>query len=135
MSTTLAVVRIGLHVLAASVWVGGQITMVALLPALRRAGGDVPKQAARHFNRVAWPFFGLAVVTGIWNVAEISVADRSTGYQVALLIKLSIVALSGLAAYQHATATRRSALAIWGAIGGVTALLAMFFGAILVTSS
>jgi putative copper export protein len=31
-------VRLFLHVLAATVWVGGQITLVALVPVLRRLG-------------------------------------------------------------------------------------------------
>ena len=126
--------RTFLHVLGASVWVGGQIVLGALVPTVRQLGDDAPRRVARAFNRVAWPFFGLAVVTGIWNVLEIDVGDRSTGYQVGLLLKLLIVAASGIGAYLHTTATSRAALAIWGAVGAVGALAALLFGAMLSTS-
>ncbi|HEX2318131.1 MAG TPA: hypothetical protein VHJ18_04015, partial [Streptosporangiaceae bacterium] len=61
-------VRLFLHVLAATVWVGGQLTLAALVPALRRMGPEVPRAAARRFNLVAWPAYGVLVLTGIWNV-------------------------------------------------------------------
>ena len=49
----LETLRLFLHVLAATVWVGGQITLAALVPALRAAGTEVPKAAANAFNRIA----------------------------------------------------------------------------------
>ena len=127
-------IRLFLHILGASVWVGGQIVLGALVPTLRDLGDDAPKRAARAFNRVAWPFFGLAVVTGIWNVMEVEVGDRSTGYQIGLMLKLLIVATSGISAFLHTTATKKSTLALWGAIGGITALAALLFGVMLQTS-
>lgn len=129
-----ATIRLFLHILGASVWVGGQIVLAALVPTLRKLGEDAPKQAAQAFNRVAWPFFWLAVVTGVWNILAIDVADRSSSYQVGLMFKLLIVATSGVAAFLHTTATKRSALAVWGAIGGIAALAAMLFGVMLATS-
>ncbi len=69
-------IRISLHILAASVWVGGQVVMASLVPVLRSIGPDVPRRVANRFGRVAWPFFGLAVVTGIWNLSAIEVGDR-----------------------------------------------------------
>jgi putative copper export protein len=127
-------IRLFLHVLGASVWVGGQIVLGALVPTLKDMGDEAPKKVAQAFNRVAWPFFGLAVVTGIWNVMEIDLTERSNGYQVGVMLKMLIVAVSGVSAYLHTTATKRSALAAWGAIGGVSALTALLFGAILATS-
>ena len=64
----LETVRLFLHVLAATIWVGGQLVLAALVPALRAAGADVPRAAARAFNRVAWPAFAVLVLTGIWNI-------------------------------------------------------------------
>ena len=61
--------RLFLHVLAATVWVGGQLTLAALVPVLRRHDAAVPKIAARAFDRVAWPAFGVLLLTGLWNVA------------------------------------------------------------------
>ena len=46
-------IRLFFHVLAATVWVGGQLTLAALVPALRRFGDEVPRAAARRFNQVA----------------------------------------------------------------------------------
>jgi putative copper export protein len=123
-------VRLFLHVLAATVWVGGQLTLAALVPALRRLGTDVPKAAARAFNRVAWPAFGVLIVTGIWNVA--AEHDKVHGrYRTTLLIKLSVVALSGLTALMHARTRSRTGLAVFGALTGISALAALFLGVIL----
>src|ERR1039458_10200042 len=59
-------VRLFLHVLAATIWVGGQLTLAALVPVLRIRDAGLPKIAARTFNRIAWPAFGVLVVTGVW---------------------------------------------------------------------
>src|ERR1022692_1411034 len=48
-------VRLFLHVLDATVWVGGQLTLAVLVPVLRTQGPDAPRRAARRFNLVAWP--------------------------------------------------------------------------------
>ena len=64
-------IRLFLHVLAATIWVGGQITLAVLVPVLRRLGAEIPRAAARRFNQVAWPAFGVLVITGIWNIAAV----------------------------------------------------------------
>jgi len=122
-------VRLFLHVLAATVWVGGQLVLAALVPALRAAGADVPRMAARAFNRVAWPAFGVLVVTGIWNIA--AVGDRGGAYRTTLTVKLVVVAASGVTAFLHARATSRRGMAVWGALTGLTALGALLLGVIL----
>lgn len=123
-------VRLFLHVLAATVWVGGQLTLAALVPVLRGLGSPAPKVAARRFNQVAWPAFGILVATGIWNV--IAESDKVTGgYRATLIVKLAMVALSGLTAFLHARARTRAGLAIFGALTGITALAALFFGVLL----
>ena len=58
-------VRLFLHVLAATVWVGGQLTLAAVVPVLRRFGAQVPRTAARRFNHVAWIAFAVLIATGI----------------------------------------------------------------------
>ena len=122
--------RLFLHVTAATIWVGGQLTLAALVPALRGSGADVPRTAARAFNRIAWPAFGVLIVTGIWNV----IAERSHDhgrYRVTLIVKLVVVAVSGLTAWLHARATTRRGLAVFGAATGVSALAALFLGILL----
>lgn len=122
-------IRLFLHVLAATVWVGGQITLAALVPALRLTGADVPKAAANAFNRVAWPAFALLVATGIWNVVAIGSVGAS--YQRTLWLKYALVAASGLTAWLHARADSRGRLAVFGALTGATALGALFVGLML----
>lgn len=121
--------RLFLHVLAATVWVGGQITLAALVPALRRTGGEVTKVAARAFNRVAWPTFAVLVLTGIWNVA--AEGDRGGAYRATLALKLALVVVSGLTAFLHARARSRGAVAVFGALTGLSAIAALFAGVVL----
>ncbi|MFI0408362.1 hypothetical protein [Actinomadura sp. 3N508] len=124
LAVTAADVRIFLHVLAATIWVGGQITLGALVPALRGYEG-VTKVAARRFNLVAWPAFGVLVLTGIWNLTAGDLGDAA---QRTLEVKLVFVLLSGVAAFLHARATSKAGLAAWGALGMLGALAALFFG-------
>ncbi len=85
-------IRLFLHVLAATIWVGGQLTLAALVPALRGAGADVPRSAARAFNRIAWPAFGVLILTGVWNIAAESDRDHGS-FRVTLIVKLVVVAI------------------------------------------
>lgn len=124
-------IRLFLHVLAATVWVGGQLTLAALVPALRLAGAEVPKSAANAFNRVAWPAFAVLVVTGIWNV--LAVGRTGAAYEHTLWVKYALVAASGLTAWLHARARSRAGLAVFGALTGATALGALFVGMVLAT--
>jgi putative copper export protein len=121
-------IRLYLHVLAAAVWVGGQLTLAGLVPALRAISSDAPRAVARRFNRIAWPAFAVLVITGLWNLFDVNVGDQSTSYQVTLFVKLLVVALSGIGAFAHTTARSRTALAVWGAVAGLTALVALFLG-------
>jgi putative copper export protein len=133
LSPTLVTLRLFLHVLAASVWVGGQIALAGVVPRLRGVAPDATKVAARAFARVAWPAFGVAVLTGIWNLVEIDVEDTSTTYQVTVFVKILLVAASGAAAAVHAAGRSKLALAVGGVVGMLAALGAMFTGYLLTT--
>lgn len=124
LEVTTADVRLFLHVLAATIWVGGQITLGALVPALRGIEG-VTKIAARRYNLIAWPAFAVLVLTGIWNITS---GDMSDAAQRTLEVKLVFVLLSGVAAFLHTRASSKAGLAVWGALGAVGALAALFFG-------
>jgi putative copper export protein len=121
-------IRLFLHTLAATVWVGGQLTLAGLVPSLRGLGPDAPRIVARRFNRIAWPAFGVLFVTGLWNLAETRVGDQPSEWIATLLAKLLVVALSGISAALHIRAATKRALAVWGALGGLSALLALFYG-------
>ena len=125
---SLDTLRLFLHVLAATVWVGGQFTLAGLVPGLRALGPDAPRTVARRFNRIAWPAFAVLFLTGVWNLTETHVGDRSSEWIATLMAKLAVVALSGISAALHTRAATKRALAIWGALSGLTALLALFYG-------
>lgn len=124
LAVTAADMRIFLHVLAATIWVGGQITLGALVPALRGYEG-VTKVAARRFNVIAWPAFAVLVLTGVWNITAGDLGDAA---QRTLGVKLVFVLLSGVAAFLHTRASSKAGLAVWGALGAAGALAALFFG-------
>jgi putative copper export protein len=128
---TAASIRLFLHVLAATVWVGGQLTLAGLVPGLRAISTDAPRIAARSFNRIAWPAFGVLVATGIWNIAEVK-PTWDSDYGHTLILKLAVVALSGLTALAHAHSRSRIPLAVFGALTAVSALGALFLGVLLV---
>ncbi len=120
-------VRLSLHVLAASVWVGGQITMAGLVPAARGLGEGAPRTLARAFGRVQWPAYGVLVLTGFWNVSAAH-AGQPKAWQAVLGVKIVVVALAGLAAYLHTRSSTRRGLAVWGATASLSSLAALVMG-------
>ena len=132
LSISTADIRLFLHVLAATVWVGGQLTMAGLVPVLRKAGADVPKSVAQQFNKIAWPAFGVLIITGLWNVqANHDRISHDADYRATFFMKLGFVVLSGVSAYLHTRATSKQGLAIWGAATGLFALASLFVGIVL----
>ena len=103
-----------LHLLAASVWIGG-VAQIALTwaprlvdtaPALRRA---VMRDVLARFGRLALPAFALLAASGLIN-ALIQVgrvgALWQTGYGRVLTVKIGLIALIALASYTHAIRLR-----------------------------
>jgi putative copper export protein len=123
---TWSTVRVFVHVVAATVWVGGQLTLAALVPGLRAVAADAPRTVARRFNRVAWVAYGVLIATGVWNVVDID-PSWDSDYGHTLQVKIFLVALSGVTALLHARSRSRPALAMFGAASGVTALAVVFF--------
>ncbi len=124
-------IRLILHVLAATIWVGGQFTVTGLLPTVRRLGDDAPKQVARALARLLWPAYAVLVVTGFWNMAAVHANNGGSAYQVVLGIKIGVVALAGLGVWLHQRATSRRGLAIWGSVGGTASIAALCLGVFL----
>jgi putative copper export protein len=127
---TTATIRLFLHVLAATVWVGGQLTLAGLVPGLRRLSTDAPRIAARNFNRLAWPAFGILVATGVWNIVAIK-PTWDSDYGRTLVAKIAVVAVSGLTAFAHAQSRSQTRLAVFGALTALSALGALFLGILL----
>lgn len=135
LAPTTDTIRLFLHILGASIWVGGQIVLAGLVPSLRRVHPEATSVAAKAFARVAWPAFALVVVTGLWNLADIDVTDTTTVYQITLFVKISLAIASGGAAAVHQLGNSKVALALGGAIGLLAALGAMFCGYLLTTGT
>jgi len=131
LAPTVDAIRLFLHVLAATVWVGGQIVMLGLLPEARALSSEAPKALARAFARLSWPAFAVLVVTGFWNVAAVHPGKQSTSWQVVLGVKIGVVVLAGVGAFLHGRSTSRMALAAWGSIAGLASIAALFLGVLL----
>ena len=114
-------IRLFLHILAATVWVGGQIALAGVVPVVRKVGGiETARAVARRFQMIAWPAFAVLIATGVWNLFAINVGDQSGAYLSTLMVKLALVAVFGLAAFGHIVLVRRRP-----ALGGMLAALAL----------
>jgi putative copper export protein len=134
LSPTSSTFRLFLHVFAACVWVGGQIVLAGLIPVVRRYEGAT-KIAARAFNRIASPAFGVLVLTGIWNLMEVDINDAPTSYQVTVFVKIAVAIVAGAAVAVHVIGESKAAKAAGGAIGLLASLAALFLGILLRTGS
>ena len=128
---TSAHLRLFLHVLAACVWVGGQITLAGLVPVLRPFGPDATRAAARRFNVVAWSSMAVLLVTGIWNLTAVHMSDQSHEWKVTLVVKLIAVAVTAVGAAVHIAGKSKAALAVGGALSSLGAVAALFLGVVL----
>ena len=130
-----AVFVLWIHVIAACVWIGGQITLGMLMPALR-VDRAIMSGAAKRFGNYAWVAFALLIITGIINMHEAGISWSNlngTPEARTLSIKLLFVLLSGTAAAAHAywatprlrdAPARTRALAL-GGLGGLSLLAAL----------
>jgi putative copper export protein len=124
-------VRLTLHVLAAAVWVGGQVVMVGLIGPSRGFGADAPAVLARAFARMAWPAYAVLIVTGFWNLSTIHWSGQSDAWKAVLMAKIVVVAAAGVGAFLHSRATGRAALAVWGSVAGTASVAALAMGILL----
>ena len=131
LSPTADSIRLFLHVLAASVWVGGQIVLGGLVPKLRQVAPESLKVAANAFARIAWPAFAVVVVTGMWNILDITVGDMTTEYQVSMFVHVLLAMAAAMFVVIHSVGQTKLALALGGALGLLTSLGAMFVGILL----
>jgi putative copper export protein len=127
---TLDTARLSLHILAVCIWIGGQLVVAAAVPVLREVGADAPRLVARRFGQVAWPAFGLAVVTGIWSILTLP-SRQSFEYNVTLGVKLLLVVGSGVAAFVHQQTSSPALRGATGGLGLVSALGALVLGVML----
>lgn len=97
-----------LHVLAVTVWVGGQVTVAALMPVLRASGSDeaagrrIVSAAARRFQPVAWGGFVVLLFSGLALLMD---TPRGEDFGRVFAEKMVFVVISAVAAAVHALGT------------------------------
>jgi putative copper export protein len=103
-----------LHLVAAGVWLGGLITLGALVTAVRTAGVDrtVLQAMARQFGRVSWTAMGIAVLSGAWMAIDF--LDEPM-----LAVKVGVVALTAGLAGWHQFAARDQSPRMRGILQGL----------------
>ncbi len=126
LTINLDVVRLTLHVLAATIWVGGQIVLLALMGPLRRSAPEAIAPAARTFAWVAWPAFAVLVVTGVWLI--VGAGRQSDAYRSTLMVKMVFVVLSGVGAALHTFVQNPTLKGVWASVGLVSALCVVLLG-------
>ncbi len=110
------------HILAATVWIGGMLTVAALVPALRKVGvsREQIQAAARRFGVVAWAALSVSVATGITQVIRLDVELAAP-----LTVKLILVSVAVSLAFVHQEIARHASAALRGAMEAVLLLLAL----------
>lgn len=128
LASSTTIVRLSLHVLGASVWLGGQLVVAGLLPTLRSLGDDAPRRVAAAFSRVSWPAYWLLVITGFWNYAAVHGASQSSAWTAVFVVKMLCVAAAGIGAYLHTRATTPRLRGMFAGVGALATLAAMVLG-------
>ena len=124
-------VRLSLHILAAAVWIGGQIVVAGLVPTVRGFGGDAPAKVARAFARVSWPAFVVLIITGIWNITALNNGDGNHEWQMILGIKMAVVLLAAAAVAVHTRTTTARGRGVSAGLGLLASVVAMVLGVVL----
>lgn len=104
----LTVLRI-VHLLSATVWVGGTIALVFVgVPAIRDLEGEARAAAMRALGRrwrpLGWSAMGVAIVSGLWLTdihGGFNRAALATDFDRALILKSALVALLCAGAVVH----------------------------------
>jgi hypothetical protein len=91
-------------------------------------GPEAPKTLARAFARLAWPAYGVLVVTGFWNISTFHWAEQSSAWKAILIVKIVVVSVAGEGAFLHGRATSRQAIAAWGSVSGLASVAALVMG-------
>ena len=128
LASTSTIIRLSLHVLAACVWLGGQIVVAGLLPTIRTLGDEAPRKIAQAFGRLSWPAFWLLVLTGFWNYAAVHGDTMSSSWNTAFGIKMLCVILAGAGTFMHTRAATPRARGIFAGVGTVATLAALILG-------
>ncbi|MHB1210023.1 MAG: hypothetical protein ACYC1I_10025 [Acidimicrobiales bacterium] len=128
LASGLDVLRLSLHVLAATIWVGGQFVLAGLLGTVRTMGEGAPRKIAQAFGRLSWPAYWVLIATGIWNYFAIDHQAASSSWNAAFGIKILMVVLAGLGSYLHTKATTPRSRGIYAGVASLASVAALVLG-------
>jgi putative copper export protein len=109
-----------LHLLGATVWVGGLIALAATMAAVRNVTDDrrVISVIARRFAALSWIALAVLVATGLILTADY-------GWTGLLIIKVALVLASLILVIWHTLGARTQLPAVRGMIQGSILILAL----------
>jgi putative copper export protein len=128
LASGLSIVRLTLHVFAATIWVGGQFVVLGILSTVRQFGEGAPRKIAQAFGKLSWPAFWLLVATGVWNFLAINHRDASTSWNVVFGIKMLCVVAAGVGTWLHTKATDPKRRGVHGGVGALASIAALALG-------
>jgi putative copper export protein len=118
----LATIRVFVHVLAATVWVGGQLVLGGLMSTVRELGNDAPRRIAKRFALIAWPAYGVLLFTGLWNAYAVKISEYPTSSKWWFGFKMTCFLITGGGAALHSLVKKKWALALGGALAAFGAV-------------
>jgi putative copper export protein len=109
------------HLIAATVWVGGLIVMAGLVPTIRANTGDraVIQAVARRFGLISWTALAVLVLTGTAMVVI------GFNLSTALTTKIGLVLISASLAAWHTVSASNQAPRTRGVIQAVILVLGL----------
>ena len=128
LASGVTVLRLSLHVLAATIWVGGQFVVAGLLPTVRGLGDTAPRQVAQAFGRLSWPAYWLLVATGVWNYLAVDHAHAASSWNAAFGVKMVFVLAAGLGTWIHTKASTPKARGIYAGVASLASVAALVLG-------
>lgn len=105
------------HLVGAAVWLGGMISVGAIIPAMRRAGAErlLIQTVARRFGHVSWTALVVTAGTGIFGL--LVDPDLLTALP-SIELKVGLVAAAAALALWHQMGARNQSPGLRGAIQG-----------------
>ena len=121
-------VRLSLHVFAATIWVGGQFVLAGLLGTVRTMGEGAPKKIAQAFGRLSWPAYWVLIATGVWNYLAIDHKIATSSWNAVFGVKMLLVVLAGLGSYLHTKAKTPKSRGIYAGVASLASVGALVLG-------
>ena len=128
LASGVTVLRLSLHVLAATIWVGGQFVVAGLLPTVRGLGDTAPRKVAQAFGRLSWPAYWLLIATGVWNYLAIDHAHAASSWNAVFGIKMVCVLAAGLGTLLHTKAATPTTRGIYAGVASLASVAALVLG-------